>query len=613
MKKQGTVVILIPNKQIMIRGGTMKFHSIKTQLTVIFMTLIVFLIICVSILAELISSNAFINKSVLSANRELRMMNEKVELFAEDIEAVSLYLIQVQNSESFNEPYENFGYTSGILSFLQDFVFTHPTVESISFYDQQGTVLFSDTKSNVAEIPDQKVPYIEKFKEEDQNTKWIGFHNFDDQEGDDSKDWGCSFLRKVYSYTGDFLGIFELNISEKSIQSIYDIALADNYSFYILDESGTVVSAKDKDMLHLSMDKLKEIYPQEQISHLFHSPSNYLYTTYDNQKLGWTLVSTLPLKILLRETNKLVLSIFGIGFVAIILAFMLLNRLTRFITHPLIDLTETVEKIAEGNYGIRADENTPNEIGRLAGRVNMMSKNTMNLLNTIEKESALKRQFELSYIQLQMTPHFLYNTLESICGMIAVDEKKKAIRMIQDLSSFYRKILTRGTPIVTIRQELEIIKCYLDILRQRYCESYSYEIHVAPGAEEYYIPKLTLQPFVENALIHGVLAAGRPGEIKISVSYIGGKLRLDIVDNGRGMEGDVLEKLRILLQKREFVPEKEFGFGIINTFCRLSLFLNEPDIQILIDSAPGEGTSVSLILPAKHGENLRKEIEGYYV
>ena len=591
----------------------MKFHSIKTQLTVIYMALIVFLIICVSILAELISSNALINKSVLSANRELRMMNEKVELFAENIEAVSLYLIQVQNSESFNEPYENFRYTSGILSFLQDFVFTHPTVESISFYDQHGTVLFSDTKSNVAEIPDQKVPYIEEFKEEDQNTKWIGFHNFDDQEGDDSQDWGCSFLRKVYSYTGDFLGIFELNISEKSIQSIYDIALADNYSFYILDESGMVVSAKDKDILHLSIDKLKEIYPQEQISHLFHSPSNYLYTTCDNQKLGWTLVSTLPLKILLRETNKLVLSIFGIGFVAIILAFMLLNRLTRFITHPLIDLTEAVEKIAEGNYGIRADENTPNEIGRLAGRVNMMSENTMNLLNTIEKESALKRQFELSYIQLQMTPHFLYNTLESICGMIAVDEKKKAIRMIQNLSSFYRKILTRGTPIVTIRQELEITKCYLDILRQRYCESYSYEIHVAPGAEEYYIPKLTFQPFVENALIHGVLAAGRPGEIKISVSYSGGKLRIDIVDNGRGMEEDVLEKLRLLLQKREFVPEKEFGFGIINTFCRLSLFLNEPDIEILIDSAPGEGTSLSLILPAKHGENLRKEIERYYV
>ena len=85
------------------------------------------------------------------------------------------------------------------------------------------------------------------------------------------------------------------------------------------------------------------------------------------------------------------------------------------------------------------------------------------------------------------------------------------------------------------------------------------------------------------------------------------------MDNGRGMEEDVLEKLRLLLQKREFVPEKEFGFGIINTFCRLSLFLNEPDIEILIDSAPGEGTSLSLILPAKHGENLRKEIERYYV
>lgn len=591
----------------------MKFSSIKTQLTAIYTTLIIFLVICVSILAEYLSSNALINRSILSANRELRLLSEKLELFAENTEGFSLYLLQIQNNDSFNEPYKSFQYTSGILSFLQDFVFTHPLIESISFYDTQGSILFSDTKSNLVEIPNRKIQYIEDFKNEDLNTKWMDFHYFEYPSNAESKNWGCSFLRKVYSYSGQFLGIFELNISEQSIQSIYDIALEDNYNFYILDDNETIVSSKDKNVLHLSLEELKKIYPQETISHLFHSSENYLYSTYTNKKLGWTLVSTLPLQVVLKEPKKLVWSIFGIGFFSIILALLLLNRLTKLITGPLINLTKTVEKIAEGNYEIKADTNTPNEIGRLAQRINMMSKNTLNLLNTIEKESALKRQFELSYIQLQMTPHFLYNTLESICGMIAVDEKKKAIKMIQNLSVFYRKILSRGAPIVTLKQEIEITKCYLDILRQRYCEIYTYEFQLDSEVETYYIPKLTFQPFVENALIHGILPTGQHGHLIISIVCDQNKLRITIEDNGQGMKQDVLEKLNVLLKEKTLILKKEFGFGIISTYCRLSLFLNDPDIEMQIDSLPGKGTKINLTLPAKQEETLQKEIDNSYV
>lgn len=576
----------------------MKFYSIKTRLTAIYATIIIFLIICVSLVVDLLSSNAMIRKSVLSANRELKLVEEKLDLFVENIETQSLYLIQIQNGSSFDEPYQNFLYTSGALSFLQDFIHVQPSVESILFYDAQGNILFSDSNSKIANVPnDEKPGYIDAFRDREQNMEWVDFHSFRPPTDSQSPHWVCSFLRKIYSYSGEFLGVFEININEKSLQSIYDTVIADHFRFYIMNNHQMVVSAKDKDEIQMTQKELEKNYPSEPLNSLFHSSSKYLYSSiYTNENLKWTLVSILPMDVILEEIKKLISSIFLVGFLAVLSAFLLLRYITDYITRPLIDLTSTVKEIAEGDYTIRADTATSNEIGVLAEQINVMSENTLNLLNKIETQEALKRQFELSYIQLQMTPHFLYNTLESICGMIAVDEKKKAIRMIQNLSSFYRKILSRGTPVVTMKQELEITRCYLDILQQRYREAYTYKIEIDPHAESYYFPKLTLQPFVENALIHGILPTGIHGELTISIAFQEGHLLITITDNGKGIPADILQQIRSSLEERDF--SGEMNFGIVNTFQRLSLFLNEPDIDIHIDSVLGQGTSVQLILPA---------------
>lgn len=576
----------------------MKFYSIKTRLTAIYATIIIFLIICVSLVVELLSSEAMIKKSALSANRELKLVEEKLDLFVENIETQSLYLIQIQNGSSFDEPYQNFLYTSGVLSFLQDFIHVQPSIESIMFYDAQGNILFSDSNSKIANVPNNEKPdYIDAFKDGEENMKWVDFHSFQPPTDSRSTHWVCSFLRKIYSYSGEFLGIFELNINEQSLQSIYDTVIADHFRFYIMSNNQMVVSAKDKTEIHMTQKELEESYPSEPLERLFHSSSRYLYSSiYTNENLKWTLVSILPMNVILEEIRKLISSIFLVGFLAVLSAFLLLRYITDFITRPLIDLTSTVKEIAEGDYTIRADTATSNEIGVLAEQINVMSENTLNLLNKIETQEALKRQFELSYIQLQMTPHFLYNTLESICGMIAVDEKKKAIRMIQNLSSFYRKILSRGTPVVTMKQELEITRCYLDILQQRYREAYTYNIEIDPRAESYYFPKLTLQPFVENALIHGILPTGIHGELTISVVFQKEHLLITITDNGKGVPADILQQIHSSLEERDFFGE--MNFGIVNTFQRLSLFLNEPDIDIHIDSVLDQGTSIQLILPA---------------
>ena len=566
----------------------MRFYSIKTRLTVMYAVIIILLISCTSLSVGLLSSNALMDKSINSAQRDL---------FAAKLETESLYLTRMQGSSSTDDPYQQFLYTSGVLSFLNDFILIQPSVESIAFYDNQGNLLYSDAKSNVSAIPEAAASYIEAFKEENPSSKWIDFHYPNYPESFHASDWVCSFLRKIYTFQGELMGILELNLSEESFQSIYDVAIADSYDFYIMDSTQTIISAGDKSKIHMSLKELQQVYPPASHTGLFHASSEYLYTMHTNEKLDWTLVSTLPMQVILKEAQTLVLTIFLIGALAVILAFILLRSITGFIIRPLSSLTATVEEIADGNYTIKADTGTRNEIGRLAARINSMSENTLQLLDTIKKESALKRKFEFSYIQLQMNPHFLYNTLETICGMIAVDEKKKAIKMIQNVSSFYKKVLSKGIPIITIEQELELTRCYLDILRQRYCEIYTYEIVLAQEAKEYRIPKLTLQPFVENALIHGILPTGKPGKITITAAADSGRITITIQDNGMGMDEEMLHSLRRLLEERDFTNEKAAGFGIISTYRRLLLFLDGPDAGIRVDSAPGQGTSVRLLLP----------------
>lgn len=596
----------------------MKFHSIKTRLTAMYAAIIILLISCTSLFVGLLSSNALMKQSVISAERELTLINDKLDLFIAKLETESLYLTRMQSSTPAGDRYQQFLYSSGILSFLNDFILIQPSVESIAFYDTHGAILFSDAKSNISTLPEEPVSYIEEFRNEPSSSKWINFHYTNYPASIHTSDWVCSFLRKIYSFQGELLGILELNLSETSFQAIYDVAIAEHYNFYIMDSSQTIISAGDKSALHKSLGELEEQYPPASRTGLFHPSSQYLYTMHTNEKLGWTLISTIPLDIILSETRTLVIAIFCVGALAVILAFLLLNSITHFIIQPLSDLTLTVEEIARGNYTIQADTHTPNEIGRLASRVNFMSGNTLRLLDTIEKESALKRQFEFSYIQMQMNPHFLYNTLETICGMIAVDEKKKAIKMIQNVSSFYKKVLSRGAPVITIGQELELTRCYLDILRQRYCEIYSYGIELEPGVRLYRLPKLTLQPLVENALIHGILPTGQPGNIKIQVFREQDDLIISIADNGKGMEPDTLHKIRRLLAAEDLAAETDLdadaegpGFGIISAVRRLRLFLNDPGITVTVNSAPGQGTSIRFILPMGKDGIFQEEETGY--
>ena len=174
---------------------------------------------------------------------------------------------------------------------------------------------------------------------------------------------------------------------------------------------------------------------------------------------------------------------------------------------------------------------------------------SIELMEEIKQERDLKRKAELSMLQEQIKPHFLYNSLYSIQQLCEIGENRQAAKMIGALSSFYRLGISGGNDIITIQTELEHVNHYLEIQKMRYSDLFDYIIDCDPVIYAYEIPKLVLQPLVENAIYHGIKQSHKKGFISITGGMDGSDIFLEVHDDGPGMSEEELEQLRMSLSE----------------------------------------------------------------
>lgn len=207
---------------------------------------------------------------------------------------------------------------------------------------------------------------------------------------------------------------------------------------------------------------------------------------------------------------------------------------------------------------------------------------------------------------MQMRPHFLYNTLENLCGMVAIGENSTAVSMIHDISQFYRAVLNQGDSIISLKAELEISESYMNIMDKRYPAMFAWDIEADGDVMDCCIPKLTLQPLLENSIIHAFascpdFSSGKiRGKILISCRRESDVIRLTVSDNGAGMTKEQLNCL-----SGESVSRPGISFGIRSIEERLRLNLGD-SVSISIESEPGRGTVICLLFPAEAAGNHRK-------
>lgn len=300
------------------------------------------------------------------------------------------------------------------------------------------------------------------------------------------------------------------------------------------------------------------------------------------------LVSVIP-KGAVREGMNVPNGGMGMVFLGVsLLVVMVMATMAKSITGRLKLLKEQMLRIQDGNICKMEEGPSRDEIGQLIGNYNVMVDRVEALLREQYTLGQEKVEAELKALQSQINPHFLYNTLDMINWMSQKKESENIRSVVQAMSRFYRLTLSKGRDIVSIRDEVEMCEAYMEIQKRRYRGRICYEVEVDEDILDCLIPKITLQPFLENAIIHGIneKADGR-GMVILNGWMEDGRITLSVTDDGEGMTQEDKKK-----------SHQGSHYGLSNIEHRLELFFGE-SIPVQVESSPGIGTCVIINIPVR--------------
>ena len=423
--------------------------------------------------------------------------------------------------------------------------------------------------------------------------------------------------RTVYGYVmfvikeSNFASIFENNMPQ-NVES----------SFYILNEEEIVISSSDKTIITQNIQKIGT-FSEAELKVLYGKGSltknvggqEMLYTISQELKdpVQWTVISCQPLDSLLIGQKILNKWILVIGTVACLVALFISYIIARSLSRPIMELASTIHDAAEGNLSQKANRQSAGEIEILYEGFNNLMNAVNRLLRRVYQEQEEKSEYQFHLIQAQIKPHFLYNTLEMIKSLIDLEKGETASQCISAMASFYRLSLNRGNDIISVYDEVKLSQQYMYLQKLRYIEYLDYRFNIPEELTKYQLPKMTLQPILENSIYHGIKEKQEEGIVEIELTEHGDSLRFVIVDNGIGMTKEMLSHLQQTIKSSSDLEESEspksFGMASVNRLLKL---LYGENYSFVIESEYGEFTKVTILIPKNIPEDLQKDQKGEY-
>ncbi len=297
-----------------------------------------------------------------------------------------------------------------------------------------------------------------------------------------------------------------------------------------------------------------------------------------------------------RFNNVVTICILMLG---LVLSVLWAKVISRTITRPLTALKNDMAQVRTGDLTVRSAVDRQDEVGYLCNSFNYMMDTLNQHLEQRDRQQAIARENELQLMQAQINPHLLYNSLDSALFLLNSGDTAQSIRILEELSQFFRLSLQRGNKIVTIRQAIDLVETYFNL--QNACRMKDYRLRVSGDLTlmESRILHMCLQPIVENCVLHGLEGNFSDGTVDIRLSADGGDILIRIEDNGVGMDAGQLAALR---EKLESPTPTNGGFGLWNVAQRLKMYYGAA-YTLQVDSEFGEFTAVTLRIPADFPES----------
>ncbi|SFE94214.1 two-component system, sensor histidine kinase YesM [Paenibacillus algorifonticola] len=327
---------------------------------------------------------------------------------------------------------------------------------------------------------------------------------------------------------------------------------------------------------------------------------DYLFVQHHSSYTGLSVISLTPLAVIQKESREMMtftlwFAVFCVGIVTV-LSVLLSYRITR----PLIELKQAMSRAEQGNFNRRVTMLSNDEFGQLGRGFNKMMEEINRLFHEVFVLGMREKEAELSALQSQINPHFIYNTLESI-NMMAIQRKHAEVSdMVTALGKLLRYTIDKVDRQIQLREEIHFVDSYVRIQQIRYGGKLQVLYEIEDGVKDCLMPKLILQPLVENAVYHGIDGREEGGTIWISALRFEDELLITVRDNGKGMGETEIEKLNEAICKQPANQSLQLSdqdkLGLNNIFQRIVLMYDKGS-SLTVDGSPGQGLAVTITIP----------------
>ena len=402
--------------------------------------------------------------------------------------------------------------------------------------------------------------------------------------------WVVSIVRPVPDNAAARWLSVDLSFTELAA-TISNVGIGQHGYCYLMDERGNMVYHPQQQLLYAGLKK-EEAGRLACLGDGTYVADTVIYSVQRVPNSPWRVVGVSYIDETVNESFwqmvRIAVATAALIFVAALAVGWVLSRL---LSRPLQQLENAMEAFEQDAdhfafhavRGTREVQNLSDSFGHMVGRI-------QQLMTTVREEEIDLRKTELKALQAQINPHFLYNTLDSIAWMCERGKNADAVQMVHALARLFRISISRGHELIPIEKELQHAEAYLQIQKYRYKNQFTYHFTVDEGCLHCLCNKITLQPIIENAIVHGLDLMVDAGHIEITVRPDGGDILLIVADDGIGMEP---EQVAALLQNE---PSDRTGIGVKNVNDRLRIYFG-PEYGMSITSAPYEGTTVTIRTP----------------
>lgn len=559
----------------------------------------------------------YIRFSNLSRQETVQSTQKLMEQTGENLEDYLVSMRQISDAAYYNVIKENdFASQDQDIQTKMNLLYeaNRDNLRSIAVYNNHGSLRMAEPVAAQKEDPDvTRQDWYKQAMDEMENVHFSTPHIqnlFDD--GTFRYYWVIS-LSRVVELTGNGvsqLGVLLVDMDYSSISRMMKQinTLNTEQYYYLCDSSGQIIyhprQIQISDGIYNENSKAAAGYKDGVYDERFEGESRKVVVNTISYT-GWKLVGVIPNATFTHGTISIR---YFIAILVLLMAMMLvvINRVVSVrISSPILKLDDSVK-------GYEAGE-TPEiyiggslEIRHLGHSIQRSYEQIDTLMKKIVLEQNERRKSELDALQSQINPHFLYNTLESIVWMVEGERNNEAVFMLSQLAKLFRISLSKGSTVITVKDELQHAQSYMNIQKIRYKNTFSISFHVDPAIYGYCTVKLILQPILENAINYGVSGMDDCGEITVTGRLAGGDLILAVTDNGMGMTS---EEAELVLTDSERVHKQGSGVGLVNVNNRIQILFGK-EYGLAIESEPDEGTTVSIRLPAvPYTEDNRKVLE----